>query len=299
MKSKSKFLLSAILTLTLGFTFSVNTKVNADTGKSTKASTMSGDVVQKVGADGEIDWSKGVIRVTGSGAPPDKGNAAQKRLMAKRAALSDARRQLLEVINGVHVSSETVVKDFVTESDVIKTKVEGVLQGAQQIGDEKYMSDGSVDVIMEVSLYGKNSLASVVMPEEVKKIKKDDEPDTKLEAAPIAEEYTSVIVDCKGLGVQPAMSPSIKDFDGGEVYIGDLPIDPDQVINEGIVAYAYNMGEAKKVERAGSKPLIIKASKVIGGFKADVVISNSEAKKLLGADAKSSFLKDFKVIFAI
>ena len=59
-------------------------------------------------------------------------NQAQKRLMAVRAAKADAFRQLVEIINGVHVNSETVVKDFVTESDVIKTKVEGLIKGIKK-----------------------------------------------------------------------------------------------------------------------------------------------------------------------
>lgn len=278
------FLLS---TLSLGVSFA-DTKQNSN-----------GDVVQKINADSQIDWTKGFIKVTGSGAPPDKGNIAQKRLMALRAAKVDAFRQLLEVINGVHVSSETVVKDFVTESDVIKTKVEGIVKGAEQVGEPRYMSDGSVEVDLQLNIYGEKSVASVIMPEETKKIKEDDEPDTKLKPVTVSESYTSLIVDCKGLGVQPAMSPSIKDSDGGEVYVGNIPIDPDHVINEGIVLYTSTIPEARKIDRTGENPLIIKGKKVIGNFKADVVISNDDAKKVLGADGKTNFLKEFKVIFLI
>jgi hypothetical protein len=290
MKLLKKFVAPVLITLTLGLNLSTNFALAQ--GSSMNKSS----IIQEIGDDAEIDWSKNLIKVTGSGAPPDKGNQAQRRLMAIRAAKADAFRQLAEVINGVHVNSETVVKDFVTESDVIKTKVEGLIKGAEIVGEPKYMSDGSVEVEMQIKLFGKTkSVASVIKPEE----QKDNTPDTKLAPANIEENYTSVIIDCKGLGVLPAMSPSLIDENGGEVYYGNLPVDPDFVINEGIVSYANSISDAKNNSRAGSNPLIIKGIKVIGNFKSDVTLNNNDAKKLLGANENSNFLKSSKVIMVI
>lgn len=291
MRLFKKIIAPVLISLSLGLTISINNYASAESTAMNKSS-----VIQEIGDDVQIDWSKNVIKVTGSGAPPDRGNQAQKRLMAIRAAKADAFRQLVEVINGVHVNSETVVKDFVTESDVIKTKVEGLIKGAELIGEPKYMSDGSVEVEMQVKLFGKeNSVASIIKPQE----QPDNTPDTKLTPAPVSEAYTSVIVDCKGLGVQPAMSPSLIDENGGEIYYGNLPVDPDFVINEGIVSYASSMTDAKKNARAGNNPLVIKGTKVLGIFKSDVTVSNNDAKKLLGANDKSDFLKSSKVIMII
>jgi len=103
------------------------------------------DVTQQLGDKASVDWTTGTIKVTGSGAPPEKGSPAQKRLMAKRAAQVDGYRQLAEAIEGVHVDSETSVKDFVTESDVIKTRVQALVKGAVVVATRN-MSDGSVEV---------------------------------------------------------------------------------------------------------------------------------------------------------
>lgn len=290
MRVLKKLIAPVLVTLTLGLNLTSNLAL-AENSQMNKSS-----VIQQIGDDAEIDWSKNVIRVTGSGAPPDKGNQAQRRLMAIRAAKADAFRQFIEVINGVHVNSETVVKDFVTESDVIKTKVEGLIKGAEIVGEPKYMSDGSVEVEMQVKLFGKDkSVASIIKPEE----QKDNIPDTKLAPANISEKYSSVIIDCKGLGVLPAMSPSVVDENGGEVYYGNLPVDPDFVINEGIVSYASSMSEAKNNSRAGNNPLIIKGVKVLGNFKSDVTINNNDSRKLLGANEETNFLKSSKVIMVI
>lgn len=280
----------ALLALTLSLNLGL-TPVLAESKAMNKSS-----VIQQFDEDTQIDWAKNVIKVTGTGAPPDRGNQAQRRLMAIRAAKADAFRQLAEAIYGVHVNSETVVKDFITESDLIKTKVEGLIKGAELIGEPKYMSDGSVEVEMQIKLFGKtNSVASIIKPEEIA----DTTPDTKLPPAYVSETFTSVIVDCKGLGVLPAMSPSLIDEDGGEVYYGNLPVDPDFVINEGIVSYAGSMSEAKNNSRAGKNPLVIKAVKVLGNFKSDVVLKNDDAKKLLGADKNGEFLKFSKVIMVL
>lgn len=292
MKLFKKVIAPVLVSMSLGLSLYTNVSF----AQTTTTIMNKSSVIQQINEDSVIDWAKNVVKVTGSGAPPDRGNQAQKRLMAVRAAKADAFRQLVEIINGVHVNSETVVKDFVTESDVIKTKVEGLIKGAELVGEPRYMSDGSVEVDLQIKLFGKdNSVASVIRPQE----QSDDKPDTKITPANVSEMYTSVIIDCKGLGALPAMSPSLVDENGGEVYYGNLPVDPDFVINEGIVSYASSISDAKNNSRAGANPLMIKGTKVLGLFKSDITITNNDAKKLLGANEKTEFLKNSKVIMII
>jgi hypothetical protein len=75
----------------------------------------------------------------------------QKRLMAKRAAKVDALRNLAETIYGVRVDSSTTVRDFVTQSDVIKARLETVIQGAREV-DYVERPDGTAEVTVEVTL---------------------------------------------------------------------------------------------------------------------------------------------------
>src|SRR5690606_9422063 len=82
--------------------------------------------------NGDIDWTNKLIRVKGEGIPPDNGGIAQKRLKARLAARTDAYRKLAEVTNGVQVTAESKIGNFVTESDVIKLKVDAVIKGARQ-----------------------------------------------------------------------------------------------------------------------------------------------------------------------
>ena len=91
----------------------------------------SGQVIEAVG-EGEVNWTRNVIRATGSGAPnPSAANIAVARLGAERAAKVDALRNLLETVKGVRIDSETTVVNAMTQSDVIRSQVQGLVQGAR------------------------------------------------------------------------------------------------------------------------------------------------------------------------
>jgi hypothetical protein len=92
------------------------------------------------------------IRAKGAGAPPTKAaNAAQARLMAERAAKVDGYRNLLEQAYGLQVAGSTTVRDFVTQSDVIRTQLDAFIRGAK-VSDTRYLDDGSVETEMEITL---------------------------------------------------------------------------------------------------------------------------------------------------
>ncbi len=111
------------------------------------------DVVEQ-GDKGLINWSQGYVEAAGIGAPPDSKSGPAARPMAVRAAKADALRNLLEMVKGVRVDSETTVENFVTKSDVIRSRVEGIVKGAQQVGAPRYQSDGTVELTLRMPLSG-------------------------------------------------------------------------------------------------------------------------------------------------
>jgi hypothetical protein len=113
-----------------------------------------------------VNYNAGVIKATGSGALPAPGfatNDAQARLMALGAAKADALRNLAMMVSSVQVTSETRVKNFQTESDIVETKLEAVLRNARVIRED--FRDGVATVTVEMALYGENSVAEAVYPE--------------------------------------------------------------------------------------------------------------------------------------
>ena len=59
----------------------------------------------------------------------------------------------METIKGVRIDSQTLVVNSMTESDVIRTQVQGIIQGARVV-NTKYLSDGAVEVAVEIPLTG-------------------------------------------------------------------------------------------------------------------------------------------------
>lgn len=112
---------------------------------------------------GAINWTTSEVYATGLGAPPPHPvNAAQARAMAERAAFVVALRNLLEAVKGVRVDSESVVENFMTRSDVIRTRVDGIVRGARTVKTQ-YLSDGSVEVLVALSLKGE--FLNAIVPE--------------------------------------------------------------------------------------------------------------------------------------
>lgn len=89
--------------------------------------------------------------ITMSMPPIWKSVGPQGRLLAERAAQMDAMRRLLEQIKGLRLTSDTLVRDFITESDEIRTQAEGIVVGASQVGRPYLHQDELiVEVTMEV-----------------------------------------------------------------------------------------------------------------------------------------------------
>jgi len=74
---------------------------------------------------------------------------AQNKALARRAAEADCYRKLAERIKGLKINAQTLVRDFVTESDVIETEVNTFLKGIK-LGSPRYFDDGSCEVRGEV-----------------------------------------------------------------------------------------------------------------------------------------------------
>ncbi|HDQ41964.1 MAG TPA: hypothetical protein ENN39_13185 [Desulfonatronum sp.] len=94
-----------------------------------------------------------VLRAEGFGLPPsDPGmHPTERQLLARRAAQADAMRNLAERVNGVQVTGDTVVQDFITRSDTVRTRVRTFLQNARIVA-ERPLPDGGYQVEVEMEL---------------------------------------------------------------------------------------------------------------------------------------------------
>ena len=246
-----------------------------------------------------VDWDSRVITVVGMGtAPPNAMNPAQARMLARRAAIVDGYRQLAEAVKGVNVDSETTVENMMVTSDVIKTKVSGLIQGARVVS-EQASPDGGYEVTMQMNMFGgSESLASAVLPpaQAAQEAFPAPVPSGSSAAAASAGKaegvYTGLVVDCRGLGLKPVMSPVIKNDQGQPIY-GFKNLDYDKVITYGMASYTK---DPNVVTRAGTHPLVVKAVS-LENHNGYPVISLTDANKILVENGATHVLDATCVVF--
>ena len=107
---------------------------------------------------GEVNWTTGRVSAEGYGVAPDSANAKVGPLLACRAAVVDAQRNLLEATQGVRVTSTTVINNYMLSSDEVKSTVEGIIQDAR-ILNRVPDSEGGCKIVMDIPLAGGASKA--------------------------------------------------------------------------------------------------------------------------------------------
>lgn len=265
-------------------------------------------MASELGDEGSVRWEADAqtVEAVGIGLPPENVNKAKARILARRAAVADAQRNLLEELEGVQVDAETTVEDLAVASDVIRTRVSGLIQGAK-IVEERYNMDGSYEVKIALPLYGKTgSVASIAIPS-VAPTQRAPIPAPRLDTIPQAKQaevvqngYTGLIIDAAGLDLEATLSPVIYDTNERVIY-GMANIDPDYAIKYGMVGYAKSVESARSLARVGNKPLVLKAVAVRGGKNSvndvNVVVTPQDGDIILLANEKSGLLDNCAVVF--
>ena len=260
--------------------------------------------VTEEGENSQIDYSTRMIKATGIGAvPTNAANVGVARANAIRAAKMDALRNLVEAVKDVRITSETTVSNNMVESDVITSKVEAMIRGAQQVGDVKYLSDSSVELTMEVPLSG---IMDLVMPtSEAAAPPELGQPPAAVEGtassvttATPGQPITGLIIDARGLGIKPSMSPQVLTDDGIVLYgPGNYP--REFAVAQGVVGYHKDPTAAAADARVVGNPVTIKGLSTSGGMATDVVIALADAQRVAGMDGFGEALSACRVMFIL
>ncbi len=251
--------------------------------------TTAGYAIDTIGL-GVVDWGDGIIRAKGTGViDPNNPNKVQARIMAERAAVVEAQRNLLETVKGVRINGETQVKDFMTQSDIIVTRVSGVIKGARLASQPKYDSlTGVVTVELEISLYDKKGLTDALVPPTPIPKPVQDLPS---EVKEVLQKYSCVVFDAEGTGLKPALFPKIYDENGNLIFDTGTYIDTTSEYGRRVVQYIKSLDKILANPDLKDNPIIIKIKAIRGKLDSDIVISKEDADKF-------KWLKDaFRFLF--
>lgn len=239
------------------------------------------------------------ITADGYGVLPTGIPIGRAKIMARRAAIVDAQRNLVETIQGTAVDSETTVNNFILTDDVVKTKVSGLIKGATVVNEE-LLEDNMYRVVMSVPMYGVGSVAEIAYDAVIGNNQPQNIPmadNAFIESYTPAENmYTGLVIDASGSELEKTFCPAIYDTNGRVIY-GVNNVDKDYAISNGIVEYSNNINSLNT--RAGVKPIVIKIvslkPRVVN--KCDVIISVDDADRLLAENQRSHFLDKYAVVF--
>jgi len=244
---------------------------------------------------GSINYSDRTISAIGIGfVPINAVNAGMARRLALRTAKQDALRQLIEIVNGVTLTSETTMSNAMVD-DVISTKVQGFIRGARQVGDPKYLSDTSIEVEYSVPMSG---ISDIILPPANTAVATSLPSAGGAAPAPTSGAVTGVIIDARGLNARPAMAPQILDQQGSAVY-GPGKYSREYAVTNGVVGYSKTLEAAQKDPRVMGNPLILKGISTSGVNRTDITISNADVSKLDGANRSYNVLQDCRVLILL
>jgi hypothetical protein len=239
------------------------------------------------------NWTDGYVEVTAVGT----ANLALAQSMAhalsqaEETARALAYRKLAERIFGVQVDSRTTVEGAVATSDALTTYTRGLIRDAHEVNvKHEVLDDGSIlcSVTLSVPMTTAEGLASLAsrLPGPYA-----DAPRYVGEGgAPLAEEYTGVIVDASHLGAAPALSPTLLTEDGYVVYSAETLV-AERVSALGVASYVKTLEQAQE-KGAGSKPFIVKALKAVGEYACDLVLPSDVVDLLFTLDQEKELLKN-------
>lgn len=226
----------------------------------------------------KINWTTGRMTISGVGVPGDRGNMTYRRALSSRAAVADAYRRFAGALELVRVDANTRVKDLAVVDDSLRTRLSDFVKGAKVL-ETNYWPDGSAEVVLGADLKGATSLAGLIAksaapaspaPSAVP----SPEPSKEIvtEPVPIRANYSSLIIEAKGLGAQPAIVPNLRDSDGKIVEL-----------TSSRRTVKYLRDGAFLDPAAGLNPLRLSAVRTQGPLRADLVLTPADSKALKDA----------------
>lgn len=258
---------------------------------------------------GQVNYSERVVTATGIGAvPANAPNVGAARANAIRAARLDGLRNLVEAVKAIRVSSETTVNNNMVANDIIRTKVEAMVRGAQQVGEVKYLSDSSVELVMSVPMSGiMDVMLPMAAPGAVSaegqlppgfEVAAADAPLAPATPAVPGQPITGLIIDARGLNIMPSMSPRILGQNGAVLY-GPGKYPREFAVAQGVVGYQKNPEAAIGDPRVAGNPVTLKGVGKSGTMGADVIISDSDSQRVSGFDGFADAIGNCRVMFIL
>jgi len=292
-------------------------------------------------ASGLTNWEDGYVESTGMGSVDlsKAVNIIQARALALDAARVRAYGQMAETVLGFHITSQITVRDGLVKDSEQKMRVEGFIKGARVLEENvEEAAEGSLLARVRVGILlarrhpglkaepptalrpgaKPRALSQVILPTVSAAEAEQRAPRYRNRPVhpfyqgmeepfvlPAEGDYSGLIVDARGSGGQPSMSPKIFTPGGEEVW-GTLDVVPEYALSYGIAGWAHDLEVASASARAGENPLVVPAAPPgARGFteedpiKTYFLVDERQADFILAMDQRTHFLSTCDVVFVL
>ena len=293
---RSLFALLLVASVFLSPAFADFVEVDKTTGTTTTSSSV---VTQK--EKGLVDWSNNYVEATGMAVAPTGSKGAQAKALARRGAMVDLQRNLLEFMVGVQIDAETRMEDFMA-NDKVRSEIHGIIRNVETISGEW---DGESYVVkgrLKLGQIRQIVAPHIPVPAPYPVVGATPDVDIYIDDSPAPApkkktpakkaRYTGLVIDVRHLPYVPAMSFNVYDQKGRPVY-GMNFVNQSNYLQSGICAYFNNINVARGDVFVSPSPIVAKAVK-LGKGNVDIYISNSDAAKV--RSSSYDFRKECKVI---
>ncbi|CCK82537.1 conserved uncharacterized protein [Desulfobacula toluolica Tol2] len=241
--------------------------------------------------NGAINWSTGKITAIGKASPEDNRKGSHKSVPGS--ARADANRQIIEILKQIKINAALTVGEYASKNDFILAGMEKTARDAI-IMNQYYTSALAVEIMIETSMFG--GFLQLVLPEDILQIPIIN-PIIQQENIKVRgyNFYTGLIIDARGLGVEPVLNPVVVSEQGHEIY-SFVFISREFAVQNGVCKYLCSMDQALKDKRTGLHPLVLTGLRKQEKPNATIVISMSDYRLLEKATERHTFLKECRVI---
>lgn len=216
----------------------------------------------------------------------------------------------LNVLRFAYFDDMQTVTDYLFANPKTSRKMDRLHLQVAQSGT-KFLSDGTVAVDYEMALTG--SVLQTLMPRTGGGIPvgpmacptcgqpwpEDREVPPGITLVPLEESnatnYTGVLIDARGVDFNYALFPRIVNEDGRTIYGPEFFL-PTYATDRGSVGYYDNPAGAMADDRVGFNPFRVNAIRSTGKNNTDLVISNSDARKLHSSLENLKLLERCRVV---
>jgi hypothetical protein len=271
---------------------------------------------------GQIDWVAGYVSAKGEGTATPSGNKVKDQLRAVRAATILAQRALLETVKKLKIDSQTKVQNKMLQEDVINTRIEGTIQGAEIVKqDVRWEGDTPIATVeVRICLSGlggcKSEKSLITALNLDQKSEQTNAPSLRLNDIVAKQEtiaqrvqdiiydssrpVTGIILNLQGLFFEKVILPVVITMGDGNkpftVY-SVKSVEPQIIRTHGVVRYADSIEQARQNPHLGDNAIIVPVS---GITRENMIMIGFDAARLIRETTShgNDYLKNAKVIIA-